>query len=901
MPKNAQKESTLKNETHNLAGVSTPAVSAPTASTAPSALNWLASRRPAWLPFKPDAGTDAKNAIAQERENLIRDLTLLKTALESEIQAKTQAFEALAQEQQQRAQAEDERMALSTQMRQAQDDLERLGLTNKALQEDTKALAQTQRDLEVKAKTEIDALQARLTQEKATLTQEKQTLAQEKTKAIAARDAEAKAKTEALAKGELEAKAKADVQLKLEAETKAKAALQKEKAALTQDKQSLSQEITALKASLASEAKAKAEALAQGELEAKAKAEAQLKLEAETKAKAALQKEKAALTQDKQSLSQEITALKASLASEAKTKAQAAEQLAQETSARKQAEEEGTLLLTQLHQVQEELERFYLSNKALEKDAKALAQTQRDLEAKAKAEIDALQASFAQEKAALTQEKAKAIAARDAEAKAKSEALAKGELEAKAKADAQLKLEAETKAKAALQIEKTALAQDKQSLSQEITALKASLATEAKAKAQTAGQLAHEMSGRKQAEEEGTLLLTQLHEVQEELERYYRNNKDLQTSLRQTRARFGRVVSRQPEGIDWDAVQIQPLMVDGKPALRCKAVNVAVMGKEWQTLEFLAFDHDGVLSVCFERGEDASGTGPLTRWPRAAAALPALAVRVGQDANDEPNLNTLKDLSTSDWDLLRGLPRLVAEGLQSPPAPWPMEQPDVAIWQAAALATPPALKCLPVALRFDAFKINGAATLPGYENLQIQLNHLDLGAKRFENFEFRFACNLGTQGEFGANARLEFFKLNGAPVFEQWAPNYRDGQSERLDLVFVFPSTLNLKEFSALSTNDRALVLLLADLLPALLADASPNGLALNRSLEEWTALAQKLRSFVRARLDVTGVQKQPGALVDAVSAGRSVQRPEKTNDVTPKATRRPAKSEPLKFRKRVI
>ena len=354
--------------------------------------------------------------------------------------------------------------------------------------------------------------------------------------------------------------------------------------------------------------------------------------------------------------------------------------------------------------------------------------------------------------------------------------------------------------------------------------------------------------------------------MQEELERYYQNNKDLQTSLRQAKARFGRVVSRQPEGIDWDAVQIQALMVDGKPALRCKAVNVAVMGKEWQTLEFLAFDHDGVLSVCFERGEDASGTGPLTRWPRAAAALPALAVRVGQDAYDEPNLNTLKDLSTSDWDLLRGLPRLVAEGLQSPPAPWPIEQPDVAIWQAAALATPPALKCLPVALRFDAFKINGAATLPGYENLQIQLNHLDLGAKRFENFEFRFACNLGTQGEFGANARLEFFKLNGAPVFEQWAPNYRDGQRERLDLVFVFPSTLNLKEFSALSTNDRALVLLLADLLPALLADASPNGLALNRPLEEWAVLAQNLRSFVRARLDVTGVQKQPGALVDAVS-----------------------------------
>ena len=603
------------------------------------------------------------------------------------------------------------------------------------------------------------------------------------------------------------------------------------------------------------------------------------KPDAGASAKNALEQERAR-EEEVKALTQEIAALKASLASEVSAKTQAAEQLAQEASGRKQAEEEGTLLLAQLHQVQEELERYYLANKALEKDASALAQ----------------------EKAALAQEKAKAIAARDAEAKAKTEALAKAELEAKAKVDAQRKLEAETKAKTALQNEKAALAQDKQSLSQEVTALKASLASEAKAKTeaktQAAEQLAHEISLRKQADEEGVLLLTQLHEVQEELERYYLDNKDLQASLRQARARFGRIVSRQPDGIDWETVHIQPLTVDGEPALRCTAVDVAVTGKEWKTLDFIAFNRDGVLSFRFERGEDASGAGPLTRWPRAAAALPALAVRVGEDAYDEPNLNTLKEFSTSDWDMLRGLPRLVSQGLQSAPGPWPVEQPFVAEWQNAAQATPSAINELQVALRYDAFKIQGATNLPGYENLQIQLSHLDLGEKRFENFEFRFACNLGTQGEFGLNARLEFFKLNGAPVFEQWAPNYRDGERERLDLVFVFPSTLNLKEFSALSTKDRALVLLLADLLPSLLTDASPNGLALNRPLADWTALAQKLRSFVRARLDVTGVQKQPGALVDAMSAGPSVQKVPRTKDVAPKVSRSTQKSELAKARK---
>lgn len=584
------------------------------------------------------------------------------------------------------------------------------------------------------------------------------------------------------------------------------------------------------------------------------------------------------------SLIRELALLKSGLESENQAKAQALEALAEQQNQRAQAEEERLALSKQLHQLQEDLEHIGLINKTLLTESHA---------------IDQERATLARQNQTLAQQNAGAIAARDAEVEAKAEALEQRELEANAKADAQLKLEVETDAKTALQKEKTALVQDKWRLSQEITTLKSSLESEAKAKSQITEQLAHEKSLRSQADEEGELLLAQLHQVQEELERYYLTNKDLQSNLRQAQARFGRVASRQPDGIDWETVQIEPLTVDGKPALQCRAVNVAVIGKEWKTLDFLAFNHDGVISFGLERGEDASGTGPLTRWPRACEALPTFTVRLGQDAYDESNLNSLRGLSTSDWDLVRGLPRLVSTGLQSTPAPWPVGHPDVAAWQNAVQATPPVLNDLPVALRYDRFNIQGAAVLPGYENLQIQFSHLGLGQKRFENFEFRFACNLTMQGEFGANARLEFFKLNGVPVFEQWAPNYRDGQSERLDLVFVFPSTLNLKEFSALSINDRALVLLLADLLPSLLADANPNGLTINRPFEEWAALAQKLRSFVRARLDVMGVQKQPGALVDAVTAGLLVQGATKTKGVSPKLIQRHPKTEILKFRKR--
>jgi hypothetical protein len=67
---------------------------------------------------------------------------------------------------------------------------------------------------------------------------------------------------------------------------------------------------------------------------------------------------------------------------------------------------------------------------------------------------------------------------------------------------------------------------------------------------------------------------------------------------------------------------------------------------------------------------------------------------------------------------------------------------------------------------------------------------------------------------------------------------------------------MNLKDWAALSVNDRGMVLLLADQLPALLADMQPEDVRLSRSLDAWLELANRVRSFVRQRLDVTGVQQ---------------------------------------------
>jgi len=857
----------------------------------------------------PALVAQAKEAATQ-RDERIKAEAATKTELEKELQAKAQVQAALNDEKTQRKAADDERALLLTQLHQVQEDLERFYLNNKDLEKELKALNSAQRDLEAKAKSEAAAASALFAKERLALTQEK-------TKLVESREREAKAKAELQSKLELEAKAKSA----LAAEN---AKLEQEKAKLTEARDSLAQlraevqeklnvagqsraEVVQEKIALSQKNK---ELIAARDAEIQRKAELQAKLDDELKAKTALAAENAKLTQEKAKLIEARDSL-AQLRAEVQEKLNAAgrsrAEVVQEKIALSQknkeliaAREAEIKLRSELQaKLEDELKAktaLAAENAKLEQEkaklVEARAQLQEKLNEASKARADAVQ-----EKIALSQEQKEALSARDAEARAKTEALAdltkaqarvkaaeeesalmlaqlhklqeeaerhevrlkdvqtKSEQEknklieardmhVKARAEVQEKLNEAGKARAVMVQEKMALSQEKKE------AIASREAAQARAKL---------------AEQESALMLAQLHKLQEDAERYDLRIKDLQANLNQSTARFRRVASRQPDGIDWETVQTQPVSVEGRPALLCRATNVAVMGKEWKVLEFVAFIQDGTLSFKFAPSPDTTGPAPLTRLPRGLGSLAEFTARTGRETVGQPSAELLKDLSTSDWDLLRGLPRLLSVGLQFVRGAWPATAPGPTVWQAASKATLPALLRLPLALRFDVLKLQSAIATPTYEHLRLRLDPLSLGKKRIAGFEFRFACNLGQGGQFGTNARLEFFKGSGTPTFDQWTPNARDGNDERLDLVFVFPTSINLKDWSALSVNDRGLVLMLADQLPSMLSELGPGSVQITRPMAEWIGLGEQLRTFVRARLDVTGVQKQPGTLIDAV------------------------------------
>ena len=547
------------------------------------------------------------------------------------------------------------------------------------------------------------------------------------------------------------------------------------------------------------------------------------------------------------------------------------------------AEVESELLLAQLHQVQEQLEWYFLRNAELQ------AQVQAQIQAQLQADEDA-----SQRNSAIAQERDALAAARDADAQAAARAHERAleraneqALAAAQKNDALLaqlhqvqeELERyqlrEREYAAQLQAKEQAV-QHHKAVAHERDALLVARDADAHAAAQAheraleqANERAHERA--LAADQENEVLLSQLHQVQEELERYYLRNQALDAATTLASQRLRRLWSQQPDGIDWESVQVQVAAGSEGAQLRCRATQVAVSDKEWDALEFVAHIHQGALAFSFTRGQGQPEV--LTRWPRSAAVADRVTLTAGPDAVDEEGNSPLKEISTSDWDLLRGLPKLLAQGLPQIKGALPQGASDHQTWLDAARATLPALQRQPMALRVDTLRLMANRVVAGREYLVLRAEQLSLAHKRFAALDFRLGCNIGPKGEFGQNARLEFFQGSAPGTFDHWAPNVKDPAGDRLDLVFVFPTSMNLKDWSVLSVNDRGLVLLLVDQLPTLLGHVQTDKLRLTRSLDDWLALANTLRGFARQHLDVTGVQssmpegldKEPALLAPAV------------------------------------
>nr|WP_315481658.1 hypothetical protein [uncultured Undibacterium sp.] len=362
-------------------------------------------------------------------------------------------------------------------------------------------------------------------------------------------------------------------------------------------------------------------------------------------------------------------------------------------------------------------------------------------------------------------------------------------------------------------------------------------------------KLATQLQQRKEIEQENELILLQLQQVQEELEHYFLQCQDRQKELQNVENRWQNMLRRNPDYCDCDSIE----MVSSDNAIgstvhwRLKNLNTA--GQSLSNLEFRTIIELDVAGFVFA-GQSANSTS-LTRWPVNAMNQSELTIiPVGSDQIQQQRHETLLNLATSDWDLLRALIRLLERTLKQSPSDIVPTGFNVQPLLSGLIRLEEVIDSFPEVLRYDRVSLRNEQVNPDYEHLWLHFENLALGNKRFQDFEFRLSCGNVRPQHFGDYPKLEFPEVSGQAPFKNWFAEAHDDFGAKLELRFALPESMDLDVLHRLVESDRDFIFALITRLPAILATLQNAGVQLKRSWSDWINLANKIEQIYRLRTE---------------------------------------------------
>jgi hypothetical protein len=396
---------------------------------------------------------------------------------------------------------------------------------------------------------------------------------------------------------------------------------------------------------------------------------------------------------------------------------------------------------------------------------------------------------------------------------------AKAELEKQMLQQAKLKQDSDAlrKAKDALQAERDKAAKDKE-------------------KSETA---------LKEAEAESELILQQLHQVQEELERQFLDNQTGKLRAEQLQARATRLMGTMPGAVDCQSLE---LVAGGKASdpWRWRATGLAAAGHQLESLEFETVIERGVTGIVLKR--IPGKTEPLLRWPlsaRSANALNLAPVASGEEGNKQ--LALLAQLSSSDWDMTQALLQQMLQHLAQGSLSLPADEVSAkvrAIAQAQALMRP-----LQDVLRFDGIHLDGQQANATREVLALRLTHLTWRGQRMPNLTLQLQAQpaAGAEGSpLGGPVHLIFGRETALAPFETWTGNAMAGDKRQVMAIPLSAQGPLMSVWDTLTAADRQFLVGLVDVLPLALALLHIQNTKLPRAWKDWVELANALRQWVR-------------------------------------------------------
>ncbi|WP_396190625.1 hypothetical protein, partial [Flavobacterium sp.] len=411
-------------------------------------------------------------------------------------------------------------------------------------------------------------------------------------------------------------------------------------------------------------------------------------------------------------------------------------------------QEESELHLLQLHQVQEQLERIYLEYQAFKEkteNEKAELTAARDHRAHVAEEREQVIDRLNAEKAELT-------AARDQYVNIAQE-----------REQVIDRLNAEKAELAAARDYYVHITQERE---QEIGSLH-------EEKVKLVAAIEQTQAINQNLEEESELLLMQLHQVQEELERNFLFIQESKTIEQTAQARWERLFKTNPKLFDYDTIDTTP--IEGE-ADSYRWVIKGLVGNNISKslISFETFIERGVLGIRFHMEQENNSTG-LTRW--LDSAMEDSTIEVIPTGNGKAKVlraRTLRDLSASDWKLSKLIPDIILKAL---PEQRKLAEPINKLKQG--------LNAFPEVFRYDIVKLKKELKNPDYEHLWLVLENASFGKYYWPELEIRIGAANINKETFSEYPKIEIPLINKInKPFDSWFEESIDDFGGKYELRF---------------------------------------------------------------------------------------------------------------------
>jgi hypothetical protein len=519
----------------------------------------------------------------------------------------------------------------------------------------------------------------------------------------------------------------------------------------------------------------------------------------------------------------------------------------------------------ELIQARQSLSAEQSANKAAEA---ALA----EIKAKSATELKAVTAKYQQQAKQVETEVAKlnaALAAVNVELGKAKEELTKAQQSLSAEQSAKKAVEAtlsDIKAKSVIELK--ALTEKYQQQAKASQALEAELAKNKveleQLRQQVTRPLVDHSPKLKEAEQENELLLSQLMQVQEELESYYLDKTKFEKLYQDLQARWVRIEGRYPSFVDFGSLELVAFEnLSDVPSITFRVKDYVQSGGVVSEFLFQTVLEEGQPGLGL--AADANGTAiksgtivPKLLMPQSTQLERFLRIGHTEFRQIMAASAIVSQLEASGWrgvDLPKGL--------------------DLGFWRESLKVLPAQMQALPVLLRYDAVKLKRELINPDYEHLWLEFKSMSLGARTWPKFEMRLGAAMVQRVGFSQFPKFEFPLIDGkVKPFDSWYAESQDDHGGKLELRFSLEKNVfDTSVWSKLDDADKVLLLRLIYVTPAVLLRLEAEQAVIERPWATWVGFAKAATQVIEAsRAAAAKLQQapEPSAAPTALPAAAS-------------------------------